>query len=201
MSARHPRYCQPASLGDSSSRSPRARRGVRAQDDTRCATLIGGLKFLLARYFDVLLREGEDATEAVSDEYADVRASSDHDYEGAAVEMAGKQPLNAEETSEIKKIWRKLVRLFHPDRLEGQPEKVDAYTALTSAINKAKDDGDLATMRDIASDPNAYMVKQGWQGLDFDESKAQQQLERLLGSLRAETLSILEAHNSLRESA
>ena len=48
-------YCQPASLGDSSSRSPRARRGVRAQDDTRCATLIGGLKFLLADHDEHIL--------------------------------------------------------------------------------------------------------------------------------------------------
>ena len=48
LSVRHPRRCQPASPCDSTPRSPRRRRGVRAQGDTRGSTRIAGLNFLFA---------------------------------------------------------------------------------------------------------------------------------------------------------
>jgi hypothetical protein len=63
------------------------------------------------------------------------------------------------------------VRLFHPDGFEGQPERMGAYTALTSAINKAKDDDDEALNRT----PTRIGSSKVGGGLAFEELKAQQQ--------------------------
>ena len=61
--------------------------------------------------------------------------------------MESKKQLSQDEESEIKSLWKKLVKLFHPDRYADDPEKLETYTKLTAAINEAKDNGDLETLR------------------------------------------------------
>ena len=50
---------------------------------------------------------------------------------------------------------------------------------LTAAINRAKDAGDIATLREIAEDPNGYILRQGWASLDFSDEAELNQLRRL----------------------
>ena len=64
--------------------------------------------------------------------------------------MESKRRLSDDEESELKSLWRKLVKLFHPGRFADDPEKMKTYTLLTGAINTAKDNGDLETLRQIA---------------------------------------------------
>ena len=52
--------------------------------------------------------------------FARLRALSDP--ETAAV-LAEKQELTAGEAAEVSQLWRKLVKLFHPDRFADGPEK------------------------------------------------------------------------------
>ena len=75
---------------------------------------------------------------------------------------------------------------------------METYSQLTAAINRAKDSGDLDTLRQIASDPHGFILRQGWTSLDFREEEHAARLEKLLESLEAEILSILEATNQLR---
>ena len=35
-------------------------------------------------------------------------------------------------------------------------------TKLTAAINRAKDSGDIQTLREIADDPHGFILRQGW---------------------------------------
>ncbi len=87
--------------------------------------------------------------------------------------------LTAEDEAELTRLWKKLVKLFHPDRFAHQPDKLETYEKLTSAINQAKDNGDIGTLREIANDPHGFILRQGWASLDFSEEKELAQLRRL----------------------
>jgi hypothetical protein len=45
------------------------------------------------------------------------------EYDSTASALEGKRELNAEETDRLKQLWKKLVRMFHPDLHEQDPEK------------------------------------------------------------------------------
>ncbi len=92
-------------------------------------------------FIDRLLAEGEESAEATAGDYQSDAAEKDREYDSTASALEGKRELNAEETARLKQLWKKLVRMFHPD-LHGQdPEKRKTYELLTQAINGAKDRG------------------------------------------------------------
>jgi hypothetical protein len=70
-----------------------------------------------------------------------------------------------------------------------------------SAINRAKEEGDIELLREIASDPSSFILRQGWTGLDLGEANEIVSLRKLFGTLNAEIVNKLEALNSLRESS
>jgi len=61
--------------------------------------------------------------------------------------------------------------------------------------------GDLATLREIANDPDGFIFRQGWGSLDFRDGQQIAQLKRLWESLEMEIVRVLESTNRLRESA
>ncbi len=118
--------------------------------------------------------------------------------------MKSKKTLSSDDKAESKKLWKKLVNLYHPDRFASEPPETgrqETYGKLTAAINLAKDNGDLETLRQIADDPHGFILRQGWTNLDFDDSLQIGQLRKLWESLQAEILAVIEATNALRESA
>ena len=68
-----------------------------------------------------------------------------------------RRELTAEEQGELRKLWKKLVSLYHPDRFAHEPDKLATYEKLTAAINHAKDGGDIETLRQIADDPYGFI--------------------------------------------
>jgi hypothetical protein len=152
------------------------------------------------RQFLDALRQGEEEAEQLQREYHEAKARSDREYEETAVAMAAKKELTGEEEADLAKLWKTLVKLYHPDRFAYEPDKLETYGKLTAAINRAKDSGDLDTLRQIASDPHGFILRQGWAGLDFREEEHAARLGKLLESLETDILSVLEATNQLRES-
>ncbi len=61
--------------------------------------------------------------------------------------------------------------------------------------------GDLATLREIANDPDGFIFRKGWGSLDFRDGQQIAQLKRLWESLELEIVRVLESTNRLRESA
>ncbi len=153
------------------------------------------------RFLDLLVRQGEQEAAQAQEEYRQARARTEQDYEEAAAAMADKREPTPDEAAEIGRLWRKLVRLCHPDRFGLEPEKQETYHRLTAAINAAKERGDLATLRMIADDPHGFILRQGWAALDFREEDQIAQLQRLWESIELKILRVLEAQNELRESA
>ena len=96
--------------------------------------------------------------------------------------------------------WLKRCVQNHPDRFAHEPDKLETYHKLTSAINRAKDAGDIKALREIAEDPHGFILRQGWATLDFSDEAALAQLRRLHETLQLEIIAVLESLNRLRES-
>ncbi len=148
----------------------------------------------------VLLRGDEKQAERVKQAQQEAEARNEREYEETAKKVAAKNELTAEQEAELVKLWKNLVKLYHPDRFAHEPDKLDTYGKLTAAINQAKDNGDFDTLREIANDPHGYILKKGWASLDFRDEEQAKRLEKLYLSLTAEIRSVLEAHRRLRES-
>ncbi len=133
-------------------------------------------------------------------DYQRAKAQTDKDYEETAVAVAKKKQLTAEEEAELTRLWKKLVKLYHPDRFAHEPDKLETYHKLTSAINRAKDAGDIKTLREIADDPHGFILRQGWTSLDFSDEVELAQLRGLYETLQTEIITVLESLNQLRES-
>ena len=125
--------------------------------------------------------------------------------------MARQKELSADEAAELGQLWKKLVKLYHPDRfaheksvhLTPAPLPIgcgEENAKLTAAINRAKDEGDIGTLREIADDPHGFILRQGWAGLDFSDGAELAQWRRLHETLQLEIISVIEALNRLRES-
>jgi DNA polymerase-3 subunit epsilon len=152
------------------------------------------------KYLESLVRQGEEEAGKIAQEYRQASAQHEQEYAETAAALAEKQELSTAEAAEVSQLWRKLVKLFHPDRFAHEPEKQETYHKLTAAINHAKDHGDLATLRRIAEDPHGFILRQGWAALDFGEEREIAQLRRLWESIELEIVRVLEASNALKES-
>ena len=153
------------------------------------------------KFIHTLLRDGEEEAGHVRDEYQQADANTQKEYADTEAEMQAKHRLSETEEVEIKILWRKLVKLFHPDRFAHDPQMQETYTKLTGVINTAKDNGDLETLRQIAEDPNGYILRQGWTAIDLGDSDELEQLQKLFNSLEAEILEVIEALGELHESS
>lgn len=151
-------------------------------------------------FLDTLLREGEEEAEKLRDDYKQADARTQQEYEDTGAAMESKHRLSEVEESELKGLWRELVKVFHPDRFANDPEKLETYTKLTAAINAAKDGGDLATLRLIAHDPTGYVRRQGWTAIELGDSDELDQLQKLFNSLEAEIIAVIEATDALKDS-
>src|ERR1035441_6029750 len=135
------------------------------------------------KYLDSLIRGGDEEAKQAEENYERAKAQADKDYEQTAAAVAEKKQLTGEEEAELTKLWKKLVKLYHPDRFAHEPDKLETYEKLTAAINRAKDSGDIKTLRQIAEDPHGFIFRQGWASLDFSEEAELTQLRRLYEKL------------------
>ena len=152
------------------------------------------------KYLDSLLRGGDEEAKQAEENYERARTQTDKDYEETAAAVAEKKQLTSEEEAELSRLWKKLVKLYHPDRFAHEPEKLETYEKLTAAINRAKDSGDIDTLREIAEDPHGFILRQGWASLDFSEEAELSQLRRLYETLQLEIIGVIESLGQLRES-
>ena len=153
------------------------------------------------KYLKTLLQEGEEEAGRLDAEFENARAQSDANYDQAAAAAANKNELTEKEESELKALWKKLVRLYHPDSFANQTDKIETYEKLTSAINRAKEDGDIDLLREIASDPASFILRQRWTMLDFGEEIEVVSMRKLYATLQIEIVSVLDSLNRLHESS
>src|ERR1017187_8696761 len=152
------------------------------------------------KFLDSLTRgdrkEGMDAAK----DYEQAKTQSDKDYEELSAAADKKKNLTAEQEAELTQLWKKLVKLYHPDRFASEPDKLETYHKLTAAINLAKDNGDIELLREIAEDPHGFILRQGLANLDFGDQEELSQLRRLHETLQKEIAAVTESLKQLRES-
>ena len=151
-------------------------------------------------FIEKLLRAGEEEAGEVREQFKQAEAEKKREYESTAAALAKKRELTAAQEQELKALWKKLARLFHPDKFFNEPAKRDTYNKLTQAINHARDTGDLDTLREIASDPEGYIRKQGWASVELADEKEIKALRRLLEMLQIKIVEIIEATSEIKES-
>ena len=151
------------------------------------------------KYLDALMQAGDEEAEQVAQAHAQARQQTNAEYEQAGAEAASKHALTDEQAQEMQGIWRKLVRMFHPDRCMDDPEKRRAHEWLTAEINQARDRGDIQRLREIAQNPDAFLSKHGMAALSQDDSSDVRRLRTLLNALQQRILETLETLNILRE--
>ena len=152
------------------------------------------------KFLDSLARGDAAAAKQAEQNFEQAKTQSDTDYEEMSAAMEKKRQLTAEEEAELTRLWKKLVKLYHPDRFAHEPDKLETYHKLTTAINQAKDAGDIETLREIAEDPHGFMLRQGWVKLDFKDVEELAQLKRLHETLQKEIAAVTESLKALRES-
>jgi hypothetical protein len=153
------------------------------------------------KYLNHLLKDGEDEARQATEDYQDAKAQSDENYEQAARVASNQKKLTTGEEDELKTLWKKLVLLYHPDRFAQQPDKVETYEKLTSAINQAREEGNIALLREIAADTPGFILRQGWTKLDFADEIEVKSMRKLYATLQLEIVNILDEINQLRESS
>jgi DNA polymerase-3 subunit epsilon len=105
------------------------------------------------KFLDSLLRGGEEEAEQTGAEFRQAKAQTEREYDETAAAMENKRELSDAEADEMSALWRKLVRLHHPDRFAHEPGKLETYEKLTSAINHARLRGRWATSPRCARSP------------------------------------------------
>ena len=152
-------------------------------------------------FIERLLAEGEESAEATTGDYQRESADKDREYDSTAAALEGKRELNDDETARLRQLWKKLVRMFHPDLHEQDPEKRKTYELLTQAINEARDRGEIELLELIARDPQAFILKQGWTSVSLDPERGFTELRALYVHLQARILEMIETLDQLRASA
>ena len=69
------------------------------------------------------MTESEEAFGATAGDDQRGAGEKEREYDSTASALEGKRELNAEETARLKQLWKKLVRMFHPDLHKHDPEK------------------------------------------------------------------------------
>lgn len=152
-------------------------------------------------FLDTLLSGGDEEAEQVSEEYTGAKDTSDKEYADADRITEDKAELTEDEKREVKELWKKLVRLFHPDLYHDDPDKQATYEKLVQAINEARDRGDIDTLREIANDPDGFITKNKWGEINIGEDGEQEDLLKLYRAIEIKIVELIEQLQQLRESA
>lgn len=153
------------------------------------------------KYLSILLTDGEEEAEELNAEFQASKDQTENDYEEAAKQAENAHELSEDEERELNTLAKKLVRLYHPDRFQDQPDKLETYTRLTSVINKAREAGDIELLRAIANDPQGFILRQGWTELEFEDAVEIKGLQKLLDSLQIQIVTIIESLSALKDSS
>ena len=90
----------------------------------------GGDGLLRKAFIARLLAEDAESAEETAGDYQHEAAEKVREFDSTASALEGKRELNAEETARLKQLWKKLVRMFHPDLHEHDLEKRKTYELL-----------------------------------------------------------------------
>lgn len=153
------------------------------------------------KFIQSLLAELELDPADVRSQFDTHQKKLDEEFEAAEKLTEQVSSLSDDQQNEMKDLYRKLVKLYHPDRVNSDEGKSKAYTLLMAIINQAKARMDIALMREVANDPSAFMRKNNLGELQEYEEDESENLRRLYDSLQARILDAIASIDELRSGA
>lgn len=147
-----------------------------------------------------LASSGEAEATKSEQRFKQAHEESKKSYESAAEKLSKKKVLNKEEEEELRSLWKHLVKLFHPDLVRNDPKRAETFHKLTQAINEAKSQADLETLREIAKDPEGFLQRHGCPSVDLTRSEDLESLEARLEMLLKQLDEVKEALSELQSS-
>ena len=152
-------------------------------------------------FLNKLMSEGEEEAEETIKQYSSAKEEQEQEFEEASEQLTETLDLTEDEKKQIKKLFGKLVRLFHPDRYRDQPKKQIIYEKLISVINDARDASDIELLREISEDPDTFISEQGWEKIDISNNANTANLKKLYEEIELEIVNRIEALNTLRNTS
>ena len=152
------------------------------------------------RFLQDLLQQGREVADELENVFVIETATLKDDYEDARGIAENSRAIDRAQEERLQHLWKRLVKLFHPDRFQNDPKKKDSYEKLVGEINAARDAGDLELLAQISKDPEAYMLARGWLELELDDDVSSTQMQKLHDSLQLEIVEAIERLDQLRDS-
>lgn len=141
----------------------------------------------------------EQESECIRMQYFRARATKDMEYGETSSRHVENIETSDGENNELKLLFKRLAKLYHPDRVMDDEELYPVYLRIMQDINSARDRGDVDLLRMIANDPAGYFVHIGYgsylTSMEFDIAR----LESILKSIQDKTYAILRKHEVLHK--
>jgi DNA polymerase III epsilon subunit-like protein len=150
------------------------------------------------KYLNTILTTSDIDVDDVKADFERHQEKLDEDFDEAEKISEEAVSLSDDQQNELKDIYRKLVKLYHPDRVHGDDEKSKAYSALMAIINEAKAKMDIALLREISSDPAAFMAKYKLGDLGHDLESEINDLNSLYNALQEKILETISEIDDMR---
>ena len=107
-------------------------------------------------YLNAILGMSEKTSEEIDDQLRMETEETEKEYNDELSFISDSKSLGSEELSELKRIFRKLSAIFHPDRYANDSQSYDLYLEATKIINKARDEQNIDLLRSIVDNPEAF---------------------------------------------
>ena len=105
-----------------------------------------------SKYLDFLLKNDEDFDEKRFSLLEEEEQRKSEEFQEQADKLSDKKELSLEEEQRIKKGYRKLAIMFHPDKNPDDPKRARLF----EKISRAKENNDLDTIEQILQDPETF---------------------------------------------
>jgi DNA polymerase III epsilon subunit-like protein len=150
------------------------------------------------RFLDTLIMGSDLDPDDIKLNYESAKSGMESEFEEA--EQRSKKPteMSEQQRNELKDIYRKLAKIYHPDLQGADSEKAKAYTRLMAIITAAKEEGNIELLREIAEDPSQFMKKHNLGHFDVSADDEFESLRRLYDSLQSRILENIAAIDDLR---
>jgi DNA polymerase-3 subunit epsilon len=131
-------------------------------------------------------------------EYESAKSGMESGFEEAEQLSKKTREMSEQQRNELKDIYRKLVKIYHPDLQGSDSARAKAYTRLMAIITAAKEEGNIELLREIAEDPSQFMKEHNLGHFDVSADDEFESLRRLYDSLQSRILESIAAIDGLR---
>jgi hypothetical protein len=150
------------------------------------------------RFLDTLLNKSDIEPDEIRLEYEHSKARTDAEYDDAEQHAKKIKTMSEPQQSELKDIYRKLVKIYHPDLHGTNSAKAMAYGRLMAIITAAKENGDIDLLREISRDPRQFMENNNLGQFEIDVEEEVETLLRLYDSIQYRIIEIISSTEDLR---